>query len=599
MAERVSLSYLFGWRFAFAMAALALLDTTAIGAPPEAPDPGEEGWAAEVMSNAAQEQLGRLGQLLISTQPLTVAELNQLALLADECSCSELRPSDRTRIYGDEQFEVWRAALGARNSPPRRGVEGYLQSLQELRIPLSGADELRSSFKIYDVDTSEPQRPRMRVYFAMSGRTARGRVEQNADWIVRWKQSTSKPSLRLEWIGVDAIEEVWTRTDQGAPLFRDCSAWVFVDAPSFRQHLVFSQAYWRQRIEAFHVIEKSAQNGLAIGDVNGDGLDDVYVCQPGGLPNRLYLHQPDGSVRDVSAASGADILDNTRSALLVDFDNDGDQDLVLAVTSALLLFQNDGQGVFAPVKAIPAIVDAYSLAAADYDNDGDVDIYACRYFPDGANILALPIPTPYFAANNGGENFLVRNDGNWRTSNATAETGLDANNTRFSYAAIWIDHDGDGDQDLYVANDFGRNNLYRNDIGSDGRVRFTDVAMELGLEDGAFGMSASGGDFNRDGHEDIYIGNMFSAAGSRITRQPMFKEDASRTRRAQYQYLARGNTLFQNHQGGRFRDVSVDSGVTIGRWSWGSLFADINNDGWLDLLVANGYITGDAPHDDL
>ena len=93
-------------------------------------------------------------------------------------------------------------------------------------------------------------------------------------------------------------------------------------------------------------------------------------------------------------------------------------------------------------------------------------------------------------------------------------SGIDENNRRFSRSACWEDYDNDGDQDLYVANDFGRNNLYRNDGGHfDRRCR-----LAGDVEDSAAGMSAAWGDFNRDGNMDIYVANMFSSAGSRITR---------------------------------------------------------------------------------
>ncbi len=179
----------------------------------------------------------------------------------------------------------------------------------------------------------------------------------------------------------------------------------------------------------------------------------------------------------------------------------------------------------------------------------------------------------------------MRNDGNWLYTDVTAAIGLDENNTRFSFAASWEDYDNDGDPDLYVANDYGRNNLYKNNDG-----KFDDVAPELGVEDMSSGMSASWGDYNRDGWMDLYVSNMFSAAGNRITYQRQFKSDADANVREQYQRLARGNTLFLNTHGG-FSDVSEDAGVTMGRWAWGSRFADINGDGWQDLLVANGFIT--------
>ena len=110
-------------------------------------------------------------------------------------------------------------------------------------------------------------------------------------------------------------------------------------------------------------------------------------------------------------------------------------------------------------------------------------------------------------------------------------------------------------------------------------------------------MSATLSDYDRDGLQDIYVSNMFSAAGNRVTFDPRFKPDESPETRARFQHLARGNSLFRNRGDGTFEDVSEPMGVTMGRWSWGSLFADINNDGWDDLLVANGFITGRKPDD--
>jgi len=140
--------------------------------------------------------------------------------------------------------------------------------------------------------------------------------------------------------------------------------------------------------------------------------------------------------------------------------------------------------------------------------------------------------------------------------------------------------------DLYVANDFGRNNLYRNDRG-----RFTDVAADAGVEDAASGMSVSWGDYNRDGNMDVYVANMFSAAGNRVTYQRRFVTARTERTAARVQRMARGNTLFANSGDGRFLDVSEAAAVTMGRWAWASKFADFNNDGWQDLVVANGYVT--------
>jgi len=333
--------------------------------------------------------------------------------------------------------------------------------------------------------------------------------------------------------------------------------------------------------------------GLAIGDVNGDGLDDLYICQPGGLPKRLFIQNADGTATERSAEAGVDWLESTHAALLVDMDNDGDQDLLLSIEEGILFLVNDGMGHFkvGAARPIPAAI-PYSLAAADYDEDGDLDLYVCCYNSRRGvdRHLVFARPVPYHDANNGGPNVLLRNDGNWRFREVTKQVGLDVNNRRFSYAAAWEDYDNDGDLDLFVANDFGRKNLYRNEGG-----HFRDLAAEAGAEDIGPGMSAAWGDYDNDGFMDIYASNMFSSAGNRITHQEKFQPAASELARAQLRRHARGNTLLRNLGNGTFQDV--EAGVTMGRWAWGSLFVDLNNDGWQDLLVLNGFITQEDSSD--
>ena len=123
------------------------------------------------------------------------------------------------------------------------------------------------------------------------------------------------------------------------------------------------------------------------------------------------------------------------------------------------------------------------------------------------------------------------------------------------------------------------------------------IADKLGVEDMSSGMSVSWADFNRDGWMDFYVSNMFSAAGNRITYQRQFKESTPGEIKRIYQRHARGNSLFQSDGEGGFRDVSVAAGVTMGRWAWGSKFCDINNDGWKDIVVNNGFISSEDTGD--
>ena len=215
----------------------------------------------------------------------------------------------------------------------------------------------------------------------------------------------------------------------------------------------------------------------------------------------------------------------------------------------------------------------------DYDGDGWQDIYLINGAP-----LSTPSPDPLPT------NQLYRNGGDGTFANTTITSG--SGDSGYGMGCAAADYDNDGDQDLYLANDFGRNCLYRNDGG-----RFMDVAAEAGVEDIASGMSVTWGDYNRDGHMDVYVSNMFSTAGNRITFQDQFKPGISIADRASIQRHARGNTLFVNNGNGTFSDVSVESGTTMGRWAWSSLFVDLNNNGWEDIVVANGYMTAPDTND--
>ena len=110
-------------------------------------------------------------------------------------------------------------------------------------------------------------------------------------------------------------------------------------------------------------------------------------------------------------------------------------------------------------------------------------------------------------------------------------------------------------------------------------------------------MAVTWGDYDRNGLMDVYVSNMFSAAGNRITFQEQFKPDAPKEVRSRLQRFARGSTLMKALDNGSFEDVSESASVTMARWAWGTSFVDLNNDGWQDLVVANGNITGEDPGD--
>ncbi|MGA2353649.1 MAG: tetratricopeptide repeat protein, partial [Terriglobales bacterium] len=185
-------------------------------------------------------------------------------------------------------------------------------------------------------------------------------------------------------------------------------------------------------------------------------------------------------------------------------------------------------------------------------------------------------------------------DGTFR--DVTAETGLSQNNTRYSFCCAWNDFNRDGWPDLYVVNDFGRKNLYRNN----GDGTFTDIAAPAGVEDIGAGMSVCWLDYDDDGADDLYVANMWTAAGERISAQDIFKKDAPQETRTLYHKHAMGNSLFRDQAGnGGFADATRAAGVGIGRWAWSSDAWDFDHDGFPDLYVTNGMVSGPSRGEDL
>lgn len=399
-------------------------------------------------------------------------------------------------------------------------------------------------------------------------------VQQTAEFLVSWEGE------KMSGVEVTHFEEV-----RGDLRFKDRTASVFQGEDVFEKQLMRGVDHWRGRMMSDFGVDPNGMQGIALGDANGDGLEDLYLSQQGGLPDRLFIRSADGRLKDISKEAGVDWLELTRAVLLIDLDNDGDQDLAMAQGWFYVVLENDGTGKFTKRIEQRAEADLHSLSAADYDLDGDLDLYFAGRNPASEKGQAgvLGQPSPYHDANNGGAGILIRNEGSFKFTDVTAGSGIDQNNRRYSYACSWQDYDLDGDPDLYVANDFGRNNLYRNDGG-----KFTDVAGEMGVEDLSAGMGIAWGDFDNNGRPDAYVSNMFSSAGNRIAYQRKFRE--GRKDRAEFQRHARGNSLFKNTSDG-FVDVSAVSETSMARWAWGAKFADLNNDGWQDLYVGNGFIT--------
>ncbi|MFT4557522.1 MAG: hypothetical protein ACI92S_002892 [Planctomycetaceae bacterium] len=371
---------------------------------------------------------------------------------------------------------------------------------------------------------------------------------------------------------------------------------------------------WKGPHPYFSVVSQDRHPSLSVVDIDQDGLDDVYVMARWG--KNILLHNKGGSFEDVAPQYGLDIDGHCTSALFADFDNDGDDDLMLgrSLVSSQYFENDDGHFVDRTKTLVdgelPALVT--SVSAADYNGDGLLDVYFSTYAanmqedelrmrgpplqnPDAKGLLSdfLPEETSAevskrissskykyhrFLNNYGPPNLLLVNrGGRFETAPENEMVAV----WRHTYQGSWSDYDRDGDPDLYLANDFAVNSLMRND----GDAGFVDVAKESGTTDIGFGMGAAWGDYDNDGRNDLYVSNMFSKAGRRITGSLKDIDD-------RFAMMARGNSLFHNTDAD-FKKVSGLEAPALqvekAGWSWSGQFVDFDNDGWLDVHALSGY----------
>jgi tetratricopeptide (TPR) repeat protein/peroxiredoxin len=474
----------------------------------------------------------------------------------------------------------FRRAATANREEFLKSWSNYINLFATLRV---------ADFEIYGVRIAaqSPLRVETDIRYDFVGVGKDGTNEQRGgSWTILWRRSEASRWMAERWI---ASSE--TRAQLTGPGFAEITAHCLDASSPATAQLARGVDHWRAALDAACGIDVYGNHGIAVGDIDGSGFDSFYVCQPSGLPNRLFRNRGDGTFEDVTEKAGVGILDGTASALFVDFFNRGRQDLLVVRSGGPLLFSNLGDGRFETRPdafhfARPPQGTFTSAAVADYNRDGLLDVYFCVYsYYQGLN--QYQFPSPYYDAQNGPPNFLFRNRGDGTFEDVTVSSGLDENNNRFSFAVEWCDYDNDGWPDLHVANDFGRKNLYRNN----GDGTFTDLAAKAGVEDYGPGMSSCWLDYDNDGRQDLYVANMWLPEGKRITESAPFLPEVSPQVRALYRKHNAGNSLFRNADKGTFEDKSSEAGTARGGWSWSSSTWDFDNDGYTDLYVANGFVS--------
>ena len=432
--------------------------------------------------------------------------------------------------------------------------------------------------------------------------------------------------LGLMWV---AGAEAANVAENGLPIFTDVTD---------QAGIQFKHSYGDY--EMSNIVE-AAGYGACFFDYNGDGFEDIYF--PNGrwrkdindnrgrelrdkLSNALYRNNGDGTFTDVTAQAGVGGHDMAFGCSAADFDGDGDLDLYVLNYSANEFFRNNGDGTFTNMTESSGLGDAHwSLNAPwlDYNNDGLLDVYVCNYLEYDAgkfrNFYAAsghPGPLSY----RGQPDALYRNNGDGTFTDVTKEAGV-YNSEGRCMSATAADINNDGYMDLYVANDAMENYYYENT----GKGTFVEKGTELGLSFGENGQGVSSmgpivGDVDRDGWPDVFIPDM-SYSTLLLKRGEFYDDFTTRAKLAiacgQYTgwggnlidydndgyldlYIANGHALHEITQeallmwnthkpGVEFLDVSADSGgyfhqKYMGR---GTAAADYDNDGDLDILVCN------------
>ncbi len=333
--------------------------------------------------------------------------------------------------------------------------------------------------------------------------------------------------------------------------------------------------------------------GILVADLDGDGALDILLPS---LHPVLLLNDGRGRFRDATAGSGLDDLPpgEAAGAVAADLDGDGRPEIFLTYAyRACRLLHNEGGGRFRDITAaagLEGLIGTYTSAVFfDADRDGRLDLFVAAYGD------ARDTGPAYSGKNAPGSRFFRNAERNGKPFFVDETSAAGFTDHGWAFAASACDFDGDGDDDLYVANDFGKNCLYEN-LSTPGRPRFAQIARRAGVLDDGYGMGVTWGDYDNDGKFDLHVSDFSSPyrwllRSPRLPMPPVPGIVRAIARPIIVPILLRrcqGDGLYRNRGDGTFSRISESAGVAEGGWAWGTEFVDLDGDGREDLLVVNG-----------
>jgi hypothetical protein len=303
----------------------------------------------------------------------TLAALDRGFLLAEAFRGGRLLPVEEIAVVRNPSLQVFRSATMATDlTLEARPFAEQLRTLVEGFRAVTVAEFLITAI---DVDREKGlASTEVRYDIAGPGREA-WRVERSGRWRMRWRRGGDGWRV-TEWTATASAGSA------SAPVFTESRR--HPGRNGVRRQLTTGLDAWMGTIDSALTRDSNGHHGVSVGDADGDGLEDLYISQPSGLPNRLFRARGDGTFEDATERSGLGVLDDTSQSLFADVDNDGDQDLILSTSAGPVLFLNDGTGRFTRVpdafgfeKGLQGL--PMSMAMADYDRDGFLDLYLCVY----------------------------------------------------------------------------------------------------------------------------------------------------------------------------------------------------------------------------